>query len=175
MNNTKLRAHLEVVTNVSVVIAVVAVLAAFTHDFFNQRNSPQVTPGLHKGQNLERLRTPIINNEESVLLVALNVNCRYCEEGVPFYNRLFETQQASKSQIALFAVFPNSEEDVRAYADQKHLKIPFMSDMDFRKLSVTGTPTVILIDRAGKVQNFWVGKLSPYDEDEIMKSIQTKT
>jgi hypothetical protein len=36
---------------------------------------------------------------------------------------------------------------------------------------LAGTPTLVLVDNAGIVHDFWIGKLTPDDEEQVIKSV----
>jgi hypothetical protein len=41
-------------------------------------------------------------------------------------------------------------------------------------LNVTGTPTLILADSSGRVLDFWVGKLSREEEQQVIAAVERK-
>lgn len=67
----------------------------------------------------------------------------------------------------IIAVFPNAESDVRQYAQQNQLQLETIAGADLKALNVRGTPTMILVDKNGKVLDFWVGKLSEDEKRQV--------
>ena len=45
--------------------------------------------------------------------------------------------------------------------ESRGLKLPVSVTVPFAKYGVGGTPTVVIVDNSGKIDNFWVGELSP--------------
>lgn len=172
MDDAKLKNYLEVTTNVAVVVVAIVVLSVFALTFFNHYQKTQVQAGLQRGQKLDRLPVATKNNAAQTLLVVMNTTCHYCSESIPFYNQLVETQHNTNNTTAIIAVFPNSENEVKEYVRQNQLNITTIAaSIDFKALHVAGTPTIILIDNSGKIRDFWVGKLSKDEEQQVIKAV----
>lgn len=104
------------------------------------------------------------------LVLALQTQCHFCNESVPFYKRLIE--RANGQNVKLIAVFPSNKEE--SVAHLRELGIP---DLEVRQASldslrVGGTPTLILTNDKGQITNYWVGKLSPNKETEVLTHLQ---
>lgn len=172
MDDTKLKNYLEVTTNVAVVVVAIVVLSVFAWTFFNHYQKTQIQAGLQRGQKLDQLTVAINNNAAQTLLVAMSTTCHYCSESIPFYNQLIEIQHNTNNPTAIIAVFPNSENEAKEYIRQNKLNITTVAaSIDFKSLHVTGTPTIILVDNSGKIRDFWVGKLSKDEEQQVIKAI----
>jgi hypothetical protein len=46
-----------------------------------------------------------------------------------------------------------------------------VAGVDFKALSLVATPAMILVDKNGKVLDFWIGKLSKDAEQQVTKAI----
>jgi hypothetical protein len=51
-----------------------------------------------------------------------------------------------------------------------------LKDLDIRAISldsinVDGTPTLLLVNEKGDVTDYWVGKLPPDKEDEVIRKV----
>jgi len=174
MNKTKIKESLEVATNVAVILVAVVLLSMLARVFFNDPPNVEMRAGLQKGQKLDNLLKGMNGNKNQTLVVALSTTCHYCEESIPFYNRLTEIQHETNSPVAIFAVFPNSEIEVREYVRRAGLNISTTAETNFKALNLVGTPTMILLDSSGVVQNFWVGKLSKDQEQEVIAAMGLK-
>ncbi|HKS30189.1 MAG TPA: redoxin family protein [Pyrinomonadaceae bacterium] len=106
------------------------------------------------------------------ILIAVNTECHFCTESIPFYNELAKLQQMKDKGTRIIAVFPNAESEVQQYVKQNQLQVEAIAGVDLKTFNVRGTPTMILVDRNGKVLNFWIGKLS---EDEKKQAVNILT
>ena len=81
-----------------------------------------------------------------------------------------EAQHQGSKSLRIVALFPNKAEEVAKYVEENHLNLDTVADVDFGRLRVSGTPTMILIDNSGEVNDFWVGKLGNSEADELVRS-----
>jgi hypothetical protein len=177
MSEAKFKGYLETATSVAVILVAIVILATFLRNYFGY--GPQLTAqgGLERGQLLTNL-APVLNHgtgNQTILLVAMSTNCHFCEDSIPFYNSLGESLQKIPGSPAVVAVFPDTPEHVAAYAKAKNLKVPYIPAIDFKSLSVSLTPTMIWLDKSGKILDFWVGKLSSDNEKEVIKTLGLKS
>jgi hypothetical protein len=168
----KLKAYLEVTTNIAVILVAVLVLGTFAWNFYRARQGKTV---LESGLLKNKVLSPVtgLNYSESpqTVLIAMNTQCRYCSESTAFYNRLAEFQGTRKGAVRIIAVFPNSANEVRDYVSRTGLVVDTIAATDLDRLNVAGTPTIILVDGLGKVVDFWVGKLTTDSEDEVLRRL----
>jgi len=173
MNEAKLRGYLETATSVAVILVAIVILATFVRNQFDR--SPNFTPqaGLQKGEQITNLG-PVLNrrsDRQTVLLLAMSTSCHFCEDSVPFYNSLNEALQRNAGSPAVLAVFPDPQERIVAYAKSKDFRFEAIGAVDFKTLKVSATPTLIWLDRSGKILDFWVGKLSKEGEQQVFKTL----
>jgi len=58
------------------------------------------------------------------LILALNVDCRYCTRSVPFYNSLAEARNERPDTFNIVAAFINPDAGlVQSYAEEKRLSV----------------------------------------------------
>src|SRR6185295_6194387 len=126
--------YLEIVTNTAVLVVAIALLAALISARFESRVKPTFDRGLHSGQVVPTLPGIDYRAADRTLLISLNTNCGYCQKSLPFYKRLVEEQQKSTHNIAVVAVFPNSESDVQEYQARNHLDLKFVADVNARSM-----------------------------------------
>jgi thioredoxin-related protein len=170
MKAAKLKSFLEVATNVAVLLVAIAVLGTFVANL-TRKSGPQLHVGLEKGQALADIPSINYSNSPKTMLIAMSTKCHYCSESAPFYKQLVDAYHASGNQIRLVAVFPESENEVKAYIQQQQLDIETVSSVNFQSINVSGTPSLILVDSRGKIQDFWLGKLPNDVEQQVLKSI----
>jgi len=171
MTLSKVRGFLEVATSVPVLLGAAVVIYVGLWGHFHGSAKPQLSVGLRTGSLLTSPPNILYGDAPRTLIIALNTECGYCEASVPFYKRLAELQNKAAEGSRLIAVFPNGEADVNQFVQRHHLNLETASSVDFGSLKVTGTPTLILINANGEVRNFWIGKLSQDQEQQIIRSL----
>lgn len=171
LTRKKLRDILDVTTNIVVVLfAVVAIGVLVKHYFAPQSARPTVD--VTKGSVLPAIAGVDYKQSPRTLILALNVDCRYCTRSVPFYNSLAEAWQQNAGHINILAAFINKDAAlVKSYAEEKQLSVPAIAGVDLDKLGVHMTPTLILVDNSGKVLESWRGELQQDGEREVFAAL----
>ena len=171
MNQTKLKSHLEVATNVAVLLVALAILSTLAWTYFGRSPAPQLQAGFQKGQTFAQVPGVTYDSSSQTLLIAMSTRCHYCTESLPFYKQLATAQRTSGRATHIVAVFPDQEAEVRQYVQQNNLDLETVAGVDFGALKLFGTPTAILLDNNGKVRDFWIGKLLQDQEQQVMKAV----
>src|ERR1043165_2343374 len=162
----KLKNILDVTTNVVVVVFAVVAIGVLVKNYFAPPG--KTTVDIKKGSVFPQIAGIDYKQTQRTLILALNVDCRYCSRSVPFYNSLAEARQKNAGQFNLVAAFINKDAGlVKSYVDEKHLSVQTIAGVDLDKLEVHMTPTLILVDNAGKVVDSWRGALQPDGEREV--------
>jgi thiol-disulfide isomerase/thioredoxin len=111
------------------------------------------------------------------LVLVVRDGCAFCAASMPFYQRiaarLHDAPSAAKS-IEFVSVCPGSEGECNAYVKSHGLLVDRVVGIQknaMADMKVTGTPTLILVDAAGKVESVWTGQLSQKRESEVMDAI----
>ncbi len=107
---------------------------------------------------------------ERTLVVAISTTCHYCSESAGFYQRLAAQSKQAKN-VHLMAVLPQGTAEAREHLTKEGVEIADVRQMPLAQIHVLGTPTLILVDRAGTVKSVWVGKLPHNTEDEVVKAV----
>jgi hypothetical protein len=166
----KLKEILDLTTNVVVVVFAVVAIGVLAKNYFAPP-SAQTSAGIQKGSAFPGIAGVDYKQAPRTLILALNVDCRYCTKSVPFYNRLAESQREHAGQFNIVAAFINKEEDrVKSYAEEKQLSVPTLPRIDLDKLGIHTTPTLVLVDNTGKVLDSWRGALQPDGEREVFNA-----
>lgn len=131
-------------------------------------------PRILAPKNGTRLDLPGVDwrRANHTLVMALSTGCHFCSESAGFYQRLLPVANASKT--AVVAVFPQPNNEARAYWASHDLPL---TGVDFTEapldhVEVSGTPTLILVDRLGVVQRSWVGKQPAQGEAEVVNAVE---
>src|SRR5260370_12959362 len=107
---TKLRRSLEVAANVAILIVAVISNAKLRVATRKPKEAP-LAPAIGA-----KLSLTGVNWEQNgrTLLMVLQKGCRYCEESVGFYHRLYE-QRAGRTEPRFIALVPGERADTERY------------------------------------------------------------
>ncbi len=104
------------------------------------------------------------------LLLALSTRCNFCTQSGPFYQRLVKDH----GDAHLIVLVPQTVEAGRAYVKKLGVDIDDVRQVSFGGLGVSHTPTLILVDRSGRVVHAWIGALPSGKEDEVVSGLRTE-
>lgn len=106
---------------------------------------------------------------EKTLVLALSNTCHFCTESADLYKRLAE--QRKEKGLKMVAVLPQSVADGQAYLKNLGVTVDDVKQAPLASFGVSGTPTLILVDRDGVTRQTWVGKLAADKEMDFLKSL----
>lgn len=120
-----------------------------------------------------KVNLPEVNwsQQPKTLVLALSTGCRFCNESAPFYKQVI--QNIENKKIKLVAVFPTPEEQNIAYLNKLGLSNMEVKQSPLDSVQVSGTPTLILTNDKGEITDFWVGKLTPEKEAEVINKLNS--
>jgi thioredoxin-related protein len=132
---------------------------------------PPPMPGqVAKGQQFDQLKNVVPAGSDRALVVAVAPQCHFCNDSLPFYKQLVDQRNQKGSGVKFVAAVPN--EEAKAEESQKFtgagVQVDNMVHIDFASIKVPGTPTMLLVDKQGKVLDVWVGKLNEDGEKEVL-------
>jgi len=157
-----LRRLLEVLANLGIVIVALIIVGNFVASKWRtKREIDTLTTG-------SKVSLSGVKWEDgSTLVLALQRGCRYCEESAPFYRRLW--QQRSGSEPRMIAVVPGDKGEVGKYLNELGVVVDGIVNASLSDIHIAATPTLVLVDRSGRVSNVWVGKLDSNRENEVIQ------
>jgi hypothetical protein len=164
-----MKAKIEAVANVIVILLAVVIGSVYLKDRYSAPG-PQGNE-VKAGDRLTRLDGWDWAAHERTLVLALRKGCHFCEDSAPFYQRLLTEQKRDGSSTAIVAAFPDAANAVKEVVQSEGLEVQALAGVPPEKLNVSGTPTLLLVDRGGTVLKAWVGMLSPKEELEVMKAL----
>jgi len=161
-----MKAKIEGVANVAVILLAIVMGSIFLKDRFFTPNpqADEVKPGVQ----LARLDAWDWGAHDRTLVLALRKGCHFCEDSAPFYRRLLAEHEREGSTTEIVAVFPDAADAVKEVVQTEGLKVPALAEVPLEQLKASGTPTLLLVDRNGKVLKAWIGMLSPREELEVL-------
>jgi thioredoxin-related protein len=162
---------LELAANIAIIVVAVILGYVLVKQFVFPTPSAPAGPSKQPeiGAKITLPETDFSTNEKTLIL-ALRKGCHFCSESASFYQKL--AQLAPEKGVRLIATFPHSVEEGQGYLKELNVPIADMKQADFAAMSVGGTPTLILTDKNGQVQKYWVGKLPADKETEVINSLQ---
>lgn len=171
MDRSKTQRYLTTATNIVVLLASIAIIYTCAWSYLTRSSKSQLTHGLHKGQILAPLPLYNYSTASQHLIIAINPNCAYCNENIPFYRKLTSVQQPPDQPTQIIASFQVPIDEANQYIKQQQFDINVIAAVDFRSMNVSATPTIILTDSTGMVMDFWIGQLSDEVKGQIIKAI----
>jgi len=163
--------RLESVSNVAIILGVLILGGLMARDRLGPTGGKRNVGDLKPGVRLDPPAAYDWSKQPYTLLVALRDGCKYCEQSVPFYQRLAAREREHQLSAHLLAVIASSESAARDYAASLNLTWQFLPNADFAKLKIPATPTLILIDASGQVRQAWVGALTDAAEAEVLRAV----
>lgn len=128
------------------------------------------TPGAQAvGERLDSVTVGIdFGAGAKTLVMALDSDCVFCQQSMPFYRRLLEADRAD-TQIVV-ATSPD-DRAIIDYLATERVNPDTVVFVEPGTLPVPGTPTLLLVDDQGLITHAWVGLLDDYREAEVISSI----
>ena len=144
-------------------IAVVAVAVGVLWGWYSNWTRPKLSQGPVAGTVLNNLGVDWKSSGHTVALV-LNRTCHFCSESAPFYQRLV---REVSDDAPLVAIFPHDVASGQSYLDSLGIR----TSRVYGPITLPwlmSTPTIMVIDRQGKLEKAWVGRLGPQQETEVL-------
>jgi len=160
---------IELLANVGSIFVFVVLLGVFaqryvTHRFGLATENEELQQGVH-------ISLPGIHwaDAHSTLILVLSVRCPSCTSSADFYRRLLGLNVGRHFRSV--ALFPPNENDGEAYLKSLGLAISDVTRADFATLGVHETPTLIVVNEAGRVRFLWRGKLTAEGENNVISRL----
>ncbi len=171
MNNNLVK-KIEVFTNIAIILVAVIIGIVLVKKFLltdSTQNLPKESIAAGKKINFEQIDWASNNH---TLLLILSKDCHFCTESVPFYQKI--TQEISRNQsVKISAIFPQDTQTAKEYLNQHQLPIQQIYQANPPSLGVGGTPTLLLVNKDGQVEETWFGKLSADEEQKVLNRLNS--
>ena len=158
-----LKSRLEVAANIAVLVAVVAILAFMGQQEYERHHSVQPSQASLVGKTIT-LPGVHFAPQSKPLILALSTTCHFCKDSEPFYQQL---AARNRGPIKIVAVLPQPLAEARSYVQKSIAPSVEVVSSQLDSIGVRGTPTVLLVDGNGKVQQAWVGKLGDQGQLQV--------
>lgn len=118
-----------------------------------------------------RLSEELRRGSEGVVLLALSTSCRFCTESMTFYERLTDNDAVRSGRLSVGVLSVQGLEPMRAYLATHGLQVPAVVQLGSSGVQIQGTPTLVVVDRAGVVRESWGGLLGPQQQAKVLRTI----
>ncbi len=164
-----MKEKLEVVTN----LVLISLACVIGYHFWQARRTAENPPPawVKVGDQLPSLPAYDWKAHDRTLVLALRNGCRFCEESIPFYRKLAELEKSNQIAAHLITVFPDDLASVRQLVETQRLAVEAFPGIELSQVKVEGTPTLILVDRQGRVSRIWIGELAAAGQAEVVTAI----
>jgi len=167
------RSRLDAVANVAIIAVCVIASVVLIRSHFFPPQPPPPPDAAKVGERFAALGTVVPAGADRAVVIAVSPQCHFCNESMPFYKQLVDHRDQSHSATKVIAAVPTA--DARAEEAQKFAANGIHPDgvvqVDFSSIKVPGTPTLMIVDRQGKVLDVWVGKLEEGRQHEVLEKL----
>jgi len=165
----KFSSALQIASHVTVMLCGVALITTFVIDATSSRYSEGLGNELAIGNKIQ-INDVDFSRTSRTLVVAIQEGCHYCSESLPFYKAVTSRLQGRKD-IRTLVVMPNDLGESKAYLARAQVIATEVRQLPLPNIKVSGTPTLLLVDRKGIIRSLWIGKLSSHGEQEVIKAL----
>lgn len=166
---------LDKAANIALIIACALLIGALARNYYLSRlPDPGVKLGIEKGEPVKLSGDASADTQtaQTTLVLALSTHCGFCQESVPFYQKLAAFKNSSPARVRLATVMSESKEEIEAYLKKQGIAADAVFSMPVSQIGVKGTPTLLLLDGQNKLIESWVGKLNSQEESEVIAHLQ---
>jgi hypothetical protein len=160
--------RLEVAVNLAILAAFLMVAALAAQRFWHARAADRPS-GPEIGAKVS-LAGVDWSKSDRTLVLAISTTCHFCSESADFYKRLVPS--AADRGIPVIAVLPQTIAEGRSYLGGLGVDVRNVFQSSLDTVDASATPTLLLIDRRGKISKAWVGKLGSERENQVLAGLQ---
>jgi len=131
---------------------------------------PQTSTYYAIGSRVAETRDLTFHGSPQTLLLVTASNCHFCIASAAFHARLASAMHAVGGRV----VGVTHEDPIvnKAFLGSEGITVDSVISDVASKVEIRGTPSLILVDRDGKVSNRWTGKLSDAKENDVLAAIK---
>lgn len=162
--------RLDLMTNVAVIVTSAALLGFLGNSWYVSHHARQSRADRVRALIGSTVQLPGVDftRKSKTLLIAISSTCHFCQESRPFYQQLANTPGATAN---LVAVLPMPQGEAENYVHSTISSSLRVVSASLDTIGVRGTPTLLLVDGHGKVENAWVGKLDNVGEKQVQSQL----
>jgi hypothetical protein len=115
--------------------------------------------------------TDLALSGQDALMIVVNSRCTFCTDSMPFYQRILEHRARSHAQTRIVAVGLEPKDTIQTYLRKNNVFVDTVTSVELRTLKVTSTPTLLLVNRSGKISGIWTGRLTADEEADVLSHL----
>jgi len=167
--------RLDKAANIALILASLLLIGALARNYYLSRiPDPGLKLGIEKGEPVKLTADASADTQsaQATLVLALSTHCGFCQDSVPFYQKLAAFKNSSPARVRLATVMSEPKEEIEAYLKKQGIAADAVFSMPVSQIGVMGTPTLLLLDGQNKLIESWVGKLNSQEESEVIAHLQ---
>jgi len=106
------------------------------------------------------------------VVLVLSARCHWCKESVPLYQEVSALHKAAKGAFQLIAVSTGTAGELLEFLNANLIEVDRIFPAEAANLGVRATPTVLLVNRQGRVVSSWQGAMRPSDESAFLEILR---
>ncbi len=120
-----------------------------------------------RGTEAEHLPGVRYDDVDATLVLYVRSTCHYCTASMPLYKRL-TTEVAAHGNVRIVVTSPETVDVLGSYLKANGVAANHLVTFAGRN---EATPTLLVVDKKGMIQNVWVGQQDARGENEITETL----
>jgi hypothetical protein len=164
--------RLEKTATASVVFSFLLLLGIVTRGYIRDRNQALAAAPLVKIGDVVNLPDFPSAKDRSTLVLVLSSGCHYCMDSLPFYKQLAAFRKSRADKMRLLAVLPEDKNSARTFLESAGVFTDGVLSKPPSELGARIVPTLLLLDREGRLQQYWAGELNPASQEDVLDALR---
>jgi hypothetical protein len=159
--------------DVATVVLAIALTGLIAARFFGGARPPKRPPAYAAGESVPLLKNVDYSASDKTLAIVVRHDCHFCTDSLPFYGRLIAERNARSERVQIVVVAPEEDRASQQFLGA-NVRPDTFSVWERGRLKIQGTPSVMLVDRSGRLIRLWEGRLTEKAERELISAVFTK-
>jgi thiol-disulfide isomerase/thioredoxin len=159
-----------------IALCLVAGTVLISDRWYQHKAQVQVPVSITQSLVGKKLDVPGADWNESAMsaVLFLSTECHFCDASMPFYRQLADIHnQRSANRVALLGVSREPGRNLEDHLAQNHVGFDHVYQLPSTFKLLTGTPTLLLVDRTGTIRRAFVGELNAPQEQQLLAFMKT--
>jgi hypothetical protein len=162
-------ARLQTASSIAVILASLCVMWMAWQ---RVREPPDPVETYAVGEQMDPVEGVDFSVAQYTLVMAFRENCSFCQESVPFYQKLSAAMVGAPGRPHQLAVVStDSVVALSAHLTANAMHVDHVINIQPGELKIPGTPLLFLVDRSGTVKRVWRGRLETSEEEEVFGAL----
>lgn len=127
--------------------------------------------GYVRGQKIDALPGVDFREARRTVLVVFTSRCRFCIEGVPYYQRLASLRDKDGARVRIVAVGFEQDQGAWSFPREQGWQPDHLVLVPPSSLKVRGAPAILLVDAKGTIVESWLGETTAETYEDIVKTV----